>query len=91
MLDLHTYENVPSLSTLESCVVFDLDEQSHIHSNVSERALPIYYALDEQNLSSTSEEMKYSFLTLIRGGKIIPKKERIFNMVEKIIRLKDSF
>jgi hypothetical protein len=50
MLDLHTYENVPSLSTLESCVVFDLDEQSHIHSNVSERALPIYYALDEQNL-----------------------------------------
>jgi hypothetical protein len=31
-----------------------LEEQSHIHSNVSERALPIYYALDEQNLSSTS-------------------------------------
>jgi hypothetical protein len=41
--------------------------------------------------TSLWEEMKYSFLTLIRGGKIIPKKERIFNMVEKIIRLKDSF
>ena len=41
--------------------------------------------------TSLWEEMKYSFLTLIRGGKIIPKKERIFNMVEKIIRIKDSF
>ena len=41
--------------------------------------------------TSLWEEMKYSFLKLIRGGKIIPKKERIFNMVEKIIRIKDSF
>jgi hypothetical protein len=41
--------------------------------------------------TSLWEEMKYSFPTLIRGDKIIPKKERIFNMVEKIIRIKDSF